>query len=111
MTDEATRIASCYDCGRDYGGEHSYPDLIIPFWAWKQITPSTDDAGLLCPTCICLRLQERGIRCVGAFVSGPIDSITETQMNILRRVENIELAIEGRENKWAAVRELVEKSQ
>jgi hypothetical protein len=98
--------AFCQDCQRQYGDEHGFPDLIIPFWAWKQISPSKSDGGLLCPSCICKRLHDAGINCEAAFMSGPI-SISSTDMNLLRRIENIELAIDGRDNRWSGVRSLI----
>lgn len=98
----------CEDCQRPYGHEHGFPDLIIPFWAWKRISTHGNDAGLLCPSCICKRLHEKGITCEGAFTSGPITSISYHAMQLHRRIENIELAIEGRNNHWARIRELVE---
>lgn len=88
-------MAKCYDCHRPYGDEHGFPDLIIPYWAWKQISPTGDDGGLLCPSCICSRLAISNIRCEGAFMSGPIISVSQPTMGVLRRVENIELAIDG----------------
>lgn len=100
-------MAECYDCKRPYGSENGFPDLIIPFWAWKEISPTKDDGGFLCPSCICKRLYDANIRCEGAFTSGPIISVSEPVMNTLRRVENIELAIEGRNNRWVAVREMI----
>ncbi len=30
--------AACYDCGRPYGDEHGFPDLVIPHAAWAQIS-------------------------------------------------------------------------
>jgi hypothetical protein len=93
----------CFDCGRRYGDGHGFPDLIIPYEAWRQISPSGDDGGLLCPSCICKRLHDAGIRCEGAFMSGPILSVGRAEMDLLRRVENIELAIEGRDNKWGVL--------
>ena len=102
---------SCHDCNRPYGDKHGFPDLIIPYWAWKRISPSKDDGGLLCPSCICKRLNEAGIRCEGSFMSGPIECVPQSTMNALRRVENIELAIEGRNNSWAAVRSLVSPNE
>lgn len=98
--------AFCQDCQRQYGDEHGFPDLIIPFWAWKRITPTEDDGGLLCPSCICKRLHHAGIKCEAAFMSGPV-SISSIDMNLLRRIENIELAIEGRDNRWSGIRTLV----
>jgi len=97
----------CYDCGRKYGHENGFPDLIIPFHAWKRISPTGDDSGLLCPSCICKRLFEAGIQCEAAFMSGPIISVSGTTMELLRRVENIKLAIEGRKNRWSGICELV----
>lgn len=97
-------MASCQDCGRPYGEEFGFPDFIIPYWAWKEISPTKDDGGLLCPSCICSRLHNKGIRCEGAFMSGPIISVSEPTMNTIRRIENIELAIEGRDNQWSKIR-------
>lgn len=105
MMDEAK--VGCEDCGREYGSEYGFPDLIIPFWAWKQISTRGNDSGLLCPSCICQRLHGKGIRCEGAFMSGPIESVSGITMNNLRRVENIELAIQGRDNTWSGIRELL----
>lgn len=95
--------ASCHDCERPYGHEHGFPDLIVPFWVWKQVSPSGDEGGLLCPSCICKRLHAAGITCEGAFMSGPIRSVTPSLMSALRGIENIELALEGRQNKWHAL--------
>lgn len=106
MTDEP--IAVCADCIRPYGDEHGFPDLIIPFAAWRRISPTGDDGGLLCPNCICKRLHAAGMSDVpAAFGSGPIRSVDYVTMDNLRRVENIELAIEGRNNIWAGVREMI----
>lgn len=106
MTEQSLFEAACDGCGRSYGSG-GFPDLIIPFWAWERISPSHSDGGLLCPSCICERLQEQGIRCEGAFMSGPIQSVDRQTMNNLRRIENIELAICGRENAWRGVRKMV----
>jgi len=98
--------ATCQGCYRPYG-EPGFPDLIIPCEAWKQISPSGDYGGLLCPSCICAALEKAGIKCEGAFMSGPIESVSRPVMYALRRVETIELAIEGRDNRWAGVRDLL----
>ena len=99
--------AGCEDCNRPYASG-GFPDFTIPYDAWKQISTAGDDSGLLCPSCICQRLHDKGIRCEGAFTSGPIISVSEPTMSALRRVENIELAIAGRDNRWMAVRDLVD---
>ena len=83
--------AACYDCGRQYGHEHGFPDLVIPNYIWKRISPSGNEGGLLCPSCICKRLHEAGIYSVeGAFMSGPIESVSRPTMYALRRAENLE---------------------
>lgn len=79
----------CEDCGRPYGDANGFPDLIIPKDSWHQISPSGDDGGLLCPSCICKRLHDRGIRCEGAFMSGPVQSIPEWAMYTMRWMENL----------------------
>lgn len=83
---------ACDDCKRPYGHENGFPDLIIPFWAWVRISPNGDDSGLLCPSCICKRLHDAGITCEGAFMSGPIRSVSPELMHTMRGIENIELA-------------------
>lgn len=99
-------MAECFDCKRAYGDEHGFPDLIIPFWAWERISPTGSDAGLLCPSCICKRLHDAGISCVGAFMSGPVKSVAPELMEAISNVETIQLAIEGRNNRWAGIRKL-----
>lgn len=79
----------CHDCQRPYGNENGFPDFIIPYWAWRRISPSGDINGLLCPSCICKRLHDAGITCEGAFMSGPIESVSRPLMQALRLVENL----------------------
>jgi hypothetical protein len=105
-----TDSATCEDCRRLYGDEYGFPDLIIPYDAWEQITSSGDEGGLLCPSCICKRLHDKGIRCEGAFMSGPVISVSYSEMNLYRRIENIELAINGRKNRWGGIQSLLRAS-
>lgn len=90
--------AACNDCDREYGSEHGFPDLIIPLDVWRRVSPSGDEGGLLCPSCICKRLHDAGIVCEGAFISGPIETVSRPTMLALRRIENIELKSVRREN-------------
>jgi len=88
--------AACADCARPYGTETGFPDLIIPLDIWRQISPTGDEGGLLCPGCICGRLERRGFSDIpGAFMSGPIRSQTREAMNALRRIENLEISAGG----------------
>lgn len=67
---------ACFQCGRRYGDEYGFPDLMIGDKAWEQIMPERPEGGgLLCPSCICYRLHEAGIKTIGYFASGPIRSV------------------------------------
>lgn len=68
----AAQPTRCHDCGRKYGDEHGFPDLVIPDDAWKRIAPDWKGNGLLCPSCICQRLHDMGITTTGRFTSGPL---------------------------------------
>ena len=82
-------MAGCHDCGRPYGDEHGFPDLIVPSHVWSKISPTGDLGGLLCPSCICARLHNARIRCEGAFMSGPIETVSRPLMETMRWVENM----------------------
>jgi hypothetical protein len=63
---------ACYDCGRPYGDEHGFPDLVVPHPVWTIISPTGDEGGLLCPSCMCKRAHEAGLQFIPArFTSGP----------------------------------------
>lgn len=81
-------VERCADCQRPYGSA-GFPDLIIPNWAWRQISPSGDENGLLCPSCIIARLHISSITCEGAFMSGPVTSVSRELMTTMRWVENL----------------------
>ena len=93
--------AKCFDCERPYGDQFGFPDLIISLHIWRRISPSGDEGGLLCPSCICKRLHHAGIsRVEGAFMSGPIESVPQSVMCALRRAENC----------WERLQKLEEKT-
>lgn len=80
----------CYDCGRPYGDEFGFPDLLIPNHVWNRISPTGDDGGLLCPSCICARLYKAGVKSIpGAFMSGPVRSVDESIMNVMCRIDTL----------------------
>lgn len=67
-------VHGCYDCGRPYGPENGFPDLVVlPHSVWNDIlSPTGDEGGLLCPSCMCLRAHMAGLTGVHArFTSGP----------------------------------------
>lgn len=62
----------CIDCGRKYGDEYGFPDLLVPNDVWAKISPTEHEGGLLCPSCMCRRAFDAGLTDVPArFVSGP----------------------------------------
>lgn len=65
----------CYDCGRQYGDEFGFPDLILPDEVWQAIAPDGHGHGILCPSCICRRLHLAGIQTTGFFASGPLQVV------------------------------------
>lgn len=69
---------ACIDCGRRYGDEYGFPDLLIPDEIWEQILPGSDGGGLLCPCCILRRLYDADIKTVGEWGSGPLMTSVDT---------------------------------
>jgi len=62
----------CLDCGRKYGDEFGFPDLVVSPDVWKIISPTGDEGGLLCPSCMCRRAADAGLSNIPAvFRSGP----------------------------------------
>lgn len=82
--------AYCYDCHRPYGDEFGFPDLVIDHDAWNAISPTKDEGGLLCPSCICKRLHGSGIKAQGAFTSGPIISVSGDGIWLRNRLKTLE---------------------
>jgi len=72
----------CYDCRRPYGSA-GFPDLVVPHDVWKQISPTGDEGGLLCPSCLIARLSISRIECVGFLASGPLQSVSREEFNRL----------------------------
>ncbi len=65
-------LPACYDCGRLYGDEHGFPDLIVARSIWQMISPTRDENGLLCPSCMCKRAYDAKLSGIPAtFRSGP----------------------------------------
>lgn len=67
----------CGDCGRLYGDEHGFPDLVLPNADFAKITDNGDENGLLCPSCLCARAHRAGLSNVPAvFRSGPFAALS-----------------------------------
>ena len=76
----AAKRTDCYDCGRHYGNEYGFPDLVLPNDVWAAISPTGNEGGMLCPSCICKRLADHGFENVPAvFRSGPCCVVEPSQ--------------------------------
>ena len=69
--------AVCHDCGRFYGNKEGFPDLVVSDELWARISPSGDEGGLLCPSCMCARAHEAGLQGLARFTSGPFCELEE----------------------------------
>ena len=87
-------MACCHDCQRPYGDEHGFPDLVVPNHIWCKISPTGNSGGLLCPSCLCARLHAQGIKCAGAFLSGPVTSVSSEVLELLCKVDNLQRELE-----------------
>ena len=63
----------CYDCGLKYG-DPGFADLVVPHDVWRRISPTGDEGGLLCPTCLVRAADREGIECRAIFRGGPFFS-------------------------------------
>lgn len=76
----------CFDCGFGYGGP-GWCDVLVPDWAWFQISPARDSGGILCFNCIGRRLDRLGLRKVPVWiVSGPFET-EDPEPAVLRQRE------------------------
>lgn len=64
--------AKCHDCGLPYG-DPGFADLVVSNNTWKRFfSPTHDENGLLCPTCMVRAAVKAGLTSVSAtFRSGP----------------------------------------
>jgi hypothetical protein len=78
---------SCYDCGLPYEEMH---DFLIPREIWIKISPTENDGSILCANCIVKRLEKGGFKDIpGAYMSGPIKSVSEETMDMILQLETI----------------------
>lgn len=74
MSDTRRMQGCCFDCGRRYGDEYGFPDLVVSHEVWSVISPFGDEGGLLCPSCMCRRAHLAGLSGVTVtFTSGPFE--------------------------------------
>lgn len=92
--------AACYDCGRLYGDEHGFPDLVVDDDIWEQLMPGSEGGGLLCPSCMCKRAHDLGLEVKAKFTSGPFMEVTisEAINNLVATIRSMrEKALERKE--------------
>ena len=64
-------MCGCKECGLEYGGD-SWADLCLDAEEWAKISPSGDEAGLLCANCMVMKAKQRGLKNIRAtWMSGP----------------------------------------
>lgn len=72
LVEERRMQGCCIDCARKYGDEYGFPDMLVADDVWRQISPTGDEGGLLCPCCMLRRMAVLGLSNVHAsFQSGP----------------------------------------
>ena len=63
--------AACYDCGLPYS-DPGWVDCVLPNDVWAAISPTGDEGGLLCLTCMTRLLVNKGFDNVPIRItSGP----------------------------------------
>lgn len=88
----------CYDCGRKYGDEFGFPDLLVPTGVWREIGPTGGEGGLLCPSCIVRRCVLRGIECEARWASGPFSDVEHERHGYEGWADFMERQLEEKEN-------------
>ena len=93
----------CDDCGREYGDEHGFPDLVVPHDAWATISPTGDEGGLLCPSCLCKRAHDAGLQNIAARLADAqrkVERVRDTCRKVLQR--RAKLSAAARESRPAS---------
>ena len=62
-------MSGCYDCGLSYQ-DPGWIEAIIPDNVWDFISPTKNQGGLLCITCISRRLSRLGIGRIPVWLCG-----------------------------------------
>jgi hypothetical protein len=76
----------CYDCGREYPFGL---DMTFPFEQWKMVSPTGDDGGILCPSCMVDRASKLPgaivVRAQVQFGDAAFDAMTDSAEGVLER--------------------------
>ncbi len=79
----------CYDCGLLYGSD-GWIEAIIPDNVWNIISPTKDEGGILCISCISKKLTEKGLSNIPVWLCGtePLKAIPGDPMDNLELLRN-----------------------
>lgn len=82
-------MGGCYDCGLAYG-EFGWIEAIIPDKVWNEISPTNDEGGILCISCISKRLAEKGYKDIPVWLCGtePLKAIAGDPSDSLHILQN-----------------------
>jgi len=64
-----SKAVSCYDCGLPYGSD-GWIEAVIPDKVWNVISPTGDQGGILCITCIAKRIVQCKFETVPVWLCG-----------------------------------------
>jgi hypothetical protein len=87
---------SCYQCRLPYEGDH-WVEAVVPHHVWERISPTGDSGGILCVSCMALRLTELGLRpTLTLITAGPLACVpTEEASEVIYREGHRDGAIDG----------------
>lgn len=106
----AVSFVGCGACGRPYS-DPGFQDLIVPDEVWRQISPTGDSGGLLCPSCIIGYCEESGITGFSAtFKSGLLTGATLVFPDYDARPRDVEFATSQSEGVVEAAKEAAIKT-
>uniref|UniRef100_A0A6M3L1Z8 Uncharacterized protein n=1 Tax=viral metagenome TaxID=1070528 RepID=A0A6M3L1Z8_9ZZZZ len=69
---QGTEDPRCFDCGL-LMSDDGWADLVVSHEMWLRLSPTGDEGGLLCPTCMVRAAKRKGVECQAVFRSGPFD--------------------------------------
>ena len=82
-------MAACYDCGKPYGKD-DWIEAVIPNKIWIKISPTKNQGGILCISCMAKRLKEAGYDNIPVWLCGtePLMAIEGDPNDYLEWIKN-----------------------
>lgn len=86
--------AKCADCGLPYE-DNGFVDLVVPHKVWNEVlSPTGDEGGLLCPTCLCRAAVRAGIQCEASFGADHPFSVRAPEGSVVLTAEEVQVILE-----------------